>query len=366
MAEALSDKTHDLRRVDISPDYWYPIAWSEDLKAGKAIGRNFSGQPVVLVRPKRGPVYALEDKCAHRQVPLSEGVVEGGTIKCGYHGWAYSRKGDCEDIPYLGKDENQKRIPNCVRPYPCIETGGMIFIFPGDPQKARTTQLPELAQVGNRAFKTRRFNPSVKCHYTFMHENLMDMNHQFLHRRQMGKIKARYLGGDQGDGYVEARYSFARVGSEGQPLAERLIFGKHKYDPSKPQPVEEVVTIRTSYPYQSLHIHDKDGDLIMQLFAVYVPDSGDGQSCQTFGLLSVLRPKTPFLLDLIWPVLGVFTNRIFHEDKDIVEMEQKAWNEQGGDRNIEVFPIVKKLRHLLRSGGVPHKETPLEKAAQHA
>ena len=64
--------------------------------------------------------------------------------------------------------------------------------------------------------------------------------------------------------------------------------------------------------------------------------------------------------------LGVFTNRLFHEDKDIVEMGQKAWNRQGGDQNIEVFLIVKKLRHLLRSGGVPHKEVPREKAAQHA
>ncbi|WP_370517886.1 Rieske 2Fe-2S domain-containing protein [Saccharibacter sp. 17.LH.SD] len=346
--------TNDLRLTDISPDFWYPIAWSKDLKRGKTIGRYFGKHPIALIRPKKGRVFALEDRCAHRQVPLSKGVVEGDSIKCCYHGWAYGRAGQCVDIPYLGKDANKERIPNCVKSYPCRETGGMIFIFPGEPEKADSAAFPRLAQVYNPAFKTRRFNPSVRCHYTFMHENLMDMNHQFLHRRQMGQIKARYLGGDNGDNFVEARYSFARTGNQ-QPLAERLIFGKHKYDPNKVQPVEEVVTIRTTYPYQSLHIHDKDGDLIMELFAAYVPDSPEGKSCQTFGLLSVLRPKTPFLIDIIWPALGVFTNRIFHEDKEIVEMEQKAWEELGGDHNVEVFPIVKKLRELLLRHGVPHE-----------
>ncbi|WP_083301821.1 Rieske 2Fe-2S domain-containing protein [Kozakia baliensis] len=342
-----NDKS-DLRRIDINPDFWYPLAWSHDLKRGKTIGRRFGKQPIALVRPLEGTVFALEDRCAHRQVPLSKGRVEGEAVQCCYHGWAYGRSGRCIDVPYLGKG----KLPNGVRTYPCIESGGLIFIFPGDPAKAKTTPLPELAQVDNPAFKTRRFSPEVKCHYTFMHENLMDMNHQFLHRRQMGQIRARFLGQDEGENFIEARYSFARSGNQ-QPLAERLIFGKHHDDPNRVQPVEEVVTIRTTYPYQSLHIHDKDGDLIMQLFAVYVPNSADGKSSQNFGLLSVLRPKTPFLIDLIWPALGIFTHRIFEEDREIMEMEQQAWNELGGDRNVEVFPVVRKLRALLARCGVP-------------
>ena len=48
------------------------------------------------------------------------------------------------------------------------------------------------------AYKTRRFGKVVHCHYTFMHENLMDMNHQFLHRRTTGKVAPRYLGSRDG------------------------------------------------------------------------------------------------------------------------------------------------------------------------
>lgn len=345
-SSATSFKT-DLRCVDINPDFWYPLVWSKDLKRGKTIGRRFGRHPIALVRPEEGTVFALEDRCAHRQVPLSLGKVSGEAVQCCYHGWAYGRSGRCIDVPYLGKG----KLPNGVKTYPCREAGGMIFIFPGDAEKAESVPLPPLAQVDNPAFKTRRFSPVVKCHYTFMHENLMDMNHQFLHRRQMGQIKARFLGQDAGENFIEARYSFARSGNQ-QPLAERLIFGKHHDDPHREQPVEEIVSIRTTYPYQSLKIHDKDGDLIMELFSVYVPDTADGMSTQTFGLLSVLRPKTPFLIDVIWPALGIFTNRIFEEDREIMELEQNAWRELGGDHNVEVFPIVRKLRDLLAANGV--------------
>ncbi|MBB2180552.1 aromatic ring-hydroxylating oxygenase subunit alpha [Gluconacetobacter tumulicola] len=338
----------DLRTIDCDPDFWYPVAWSHELKAGKTIGTRYAGQPVALVRPTEGEVFALEDRCAHRQVPLSKGTVKGQAVQCCYHGWAYGRSGRCIDVPYLGKG----KLPNGVRTYPCREQGGLIFIFPGDPALADSVPMPTLAHVGDPDFRTRRFGPRVACHYTFMHENLMDMNHQFLHRRQMGQIRARFLGQDRGENFVEARYSFARTDTH-QPLAEALIFGRHRDLKGREQPVEEVVTVRTEYPYQTLRIVDKDGDLMMDLWVAYVPQSADQRTTRAFGLLSVRRPKIPFLIDLIWPALAVFTNRIFEEDREVVELEQQAWDAQGGDRNREVFPVVNHLRALLARCGQP-------------
>ena len=34
---------YDLRRVGANPDYWYPLAWSEELKVGKTLARRFAG-----------------------------------------------------------------------------------------------------------------------------------------------------------------------------------------------------------------------------------------------------------------------------------------------------------------------------------
>src|ERR1700721_1717253 len=81
--------SYDLRRVGAHPDYWYPLAWSDELKPGKTLGRQFAGDPIVLYRGKSGQVFALQDRCAHRQVPLHLGTVAGDTVKCSYHGWTY-------------------------------------------------------------------------------------------------------------------------------------------------------------------------------------------------------------------------------------------------------------------------------------
>ncbi|HUA87956.1 MAG TPA: Rieske 2Fe-2S domain-containing protein, partial [Steroidobacteraceae bacterium] len=86
---ANAPKAFDLRRVDTHPDYWYPLAWSTELKPGKTLGRRFAGDPIVLYRGSQGRVFALEDRCAHRQVPLHLGVVDGDELRCHYHGWSY-------------------------------------------------------------------------------------------------------------------------------------------------------------------------------------------------------------------------------------------------------------------------------------
>ena len=56
---------------------------------------------------------------------------------------------------------------------------------------------------------------------------------------------------------------------------------------------------------------------------------------------------------IAWPFLTWFTDRIFAEDREIVEMEQSAYDAQGEDRNQEVFPAMKELRGLLARSGVP-------------
>ncbi len=333
----------DLRRVGTHPDHWYPLAWSREVKIGKTYAARFAGEPVVLVRPKDGSVFALEDRCAHRQIPLSKGVVAGCALRCGYHGWTYDASGKCIDVPYLGKD----KLPNGVRSYPCREQDGLILIWPGDP--AAVTDLAPLGAASDKAFKTRRFGKQVRCHYTFMHENLMDMNHQFLHRKQMGQIAPRYLGRRVGEDWLEIDYSFARTAGK-QPLGEAAIMGRRR-GVSKVH--RDLMTIRTEYPYQTLRIWTTGDDPVMHLWIAYTPVDAEQRINRTFGLLSVRRPGVPLLLDIAWPALVWFTERIFAEDRAIVEMEQRAHDSQGADWNQEVFPPIRDLRTLLAANGRP-------------
>ncbi len=339
-------RTTDLRRIRSHPDHWYPLAWSRELKPGRTLAASFAGEPIVLVRPNDGAVYALEDRCAHRQVPLSKGTVEGQQVRCCYHGWAYARSGKCVDVPYLGKD----KLPNGVRAYPCQERCGMILVFPGDPALAERTPLPAFTAADDPAYKTRRFGRLVGCHYSFMHENLMDMNHQFMHARQMGQMRPRFLGQDRGHDWIEARYSFARTGGK-QPVGEALIFGERRAVNTK-HDNRDVMTIRTEYPYQTLRIRSANTQPVMDLWIAYTPVDAEQRSNRTFGLLSVKKPKIPGVLNAAWPFLVLFTERIFREDRDVVELEQAAWDAQCGDCNQEVFPVIRNLRDLLMARGI--------------
>jgi renierapurpurin 18,18'-hydroxylase len=335
----------DLRRVPIHPDHWYPLAWSRELKPGKTLGTRFAGEPIVLARTVSGKVFALEDRCAHRQVPLHAGVVDGESIRCGYHGWTYDCTGQCVDVPYLGRE----RLPNGVRAYPCREVHGMIFVFPGDATLADERPLPVLTSAEDKkVFKTRRFGREVKCHYSFMHENLMDMNHQFLHRRQMGQMRARSVGRRRGENWIEVDYTFMRMAGK-QPAGEALVFGASKKGTD--QGGRSVMTIRTEYPHQTLRILSSEGALVMDLWIAYVPLDAAQRTNRTFGMLSVRKPGVPFVLDAAWPLLIWFTERIFKEDRMIVELEQAAHDSQGADWNHEVFPVINELRELLRNCG---------------
>jgi renierapurpurin 18,18'-hydroxylase len=341
--EISTDRTEtDLRRVGANPDHWYPAAWSRDLNPGCTLPTSFAGEPIVLVRPEQGDVFALEDRCAHRQVPLSKGVVQDCAVRCCYHGWTYDASGRCIDVPYLGKG----KLPNGVRAYPCTERDGIIFIWPGSLPAVNFTDA--IGHAGDRSYKTRRFGRVVQCHYTFMHENLMDMNHQFLHQRTTGKVAPRYLGRRGGDGWLEVDYSFSRKGKP--PIGEAVITGTMRGGSAT---ARDLMTVRTDYPYQTLRLWTSGDKPVLSVWLGYTPVDVEQKSNRTFIVLSVRRPKIPGVLDLVWPVLAWFTNRVFAEDCEIVEMEQAAWDSRGRDFNQEVFPPIRDLRKLLADAGQP-------------
>ncbi len=335
----------DLRRVGAHPDHWYPIARSRQLKRRKPRAVTFAGQSIVLVRPDQGAPFALEDRCAHRQVPLSAGVVRDGRLICDYHAWEYEGDGRVARVPYLVK--GGPRPPRCVRSFACREAYDHVWIFPGDQAKAGATPLPEIPYVNDRGYFTMFFSREVPCHYSFMHENLLDMNHQFLHRRLMGRVTAQLLASETGADFIEASYRLITSGKRdrGAKLMTRSG-GKESADDF------DVMTIRTQYPHQTLRIARKGKKPMMSLFAAYVPVGAEQRVHRSFGMLSIDKP--PFgLIYAMYPLIRWFTEKVFAEDRWAVIAEQKAWDETGEDRNAEVFPVILDARRVLRENGVP-------------
>ncbi|MFF7163406.1 Rieske 2Fe-2S domain-containing protein [Streptomyces sp. NPDC008086] len=338
--------TTDLRRVGVNPNFWYPVALSRSVRSKRVLAAAFAGERIALYRGESGMVYALEDRCAHRQVPLSMGVVEGETLRCCYHAWAYRGDGRISQIPYLSKGDG--RPPRGVRGYPVREAYGLVFVFPGAPERAAVTALPELPCFGSPKYKTMTFSRTVRCHYSFMHENLLDMNHQFLHRGVVGRLHPQLLEYQSSDRSVEAKYLFTHAGgkrnrSAGLLAAEGVGGGSR-----------DLMTIRTEYPYQTLDLVPENAEHpAFYLWAAYVPVDVEERRCHVYGLLMIEKPRVPGALHLAWPFIRRFTERVFAEDRSAVEAEQRAWDEQGEDRNHEVFPLILDVREVLRANGVP-------------
>ncbi|WP_406064729.1 aromatic ring-hydroxylating dioxygenase subunit alpha [Streptomyces sp. NBC_01077] len=337
----------DLRRVGIDPDFWYPVARSAGVPRNKVRAASFAGRRIALYRGAGGTVYALEDRCAHRQVPLSLGVVEGEVLRCCYHAWAYRGNGRISQIPYLPK--GAERPPRGVRSYPVRERYGLVFVFPGAPDRAEVTPLPALPEADSARHRTMMFSRTVRCHYSFMHENLLDMNHQFLHRGVLGRIQPELLGYDTGPSFVEARYLFVPSGGR-KDRGAGLLSAEGVGGASTP----DVVTIRTGYPYQTLRaVPETSGTAAFSLWAAYVPEDLEQRVSRVFGLLTIAKPAFPGALTLAWPLIRRFTERVFAQDRMAVEAEQRAWDEQGEDWNQEVFPLILDVRKVLRANGVP-------------
>jgi len=62
----------------------------EDIKPGKALRAKVGDLAIAIVRTKAGEVHALDDKCSHGEISLSEGFVDNETIECWAHGAKFS------------------------------------------------------------------------------------------------------------------------------------------------------------------------------------------------------------------------------------------------------------------------------------
>lgn len=164
-------------RVDA---YWYPVCRSGEL-GKRPIARQLLGQPLVVFRRKGrgGEPAALLDRCAHRNIPLSDGKVVEDTIQCGYHGWRFDGAGGCRLIPGLSGDATHargRRVPS----FACREQDGLIWVY------GRPDEEPDIAPYALGAVPPgytrveREVRATASLHATL--ENALDVPHTaFLH-----------------------------------------------------------------------------------------------------------------------------------------------------------------------------------------
>nr|GMD76045.1 chlorophyllide A oxygenase, chloroplastic-like [Ipomoea batatas] len=127
-------------------NFWYPVAFSSDLKDDTMIPIDCFEEPWVIFRGKDGKPGCVQNTCAHRACPLHLGSVNDGRIQCPYHGWEYTTDGKCEKMP-------STRLLNVkLKALPCFEQEGMIWIWPGDDPPEHGLLLDNLLDLAHAPF----------------------------------------------------------------------------------------------------------------------------------------------------------------------------------------------------------------------
>lgn len=137
------------------------------------------GRPWVAFRDSSGQAAVLEDRCLHRHAPLSAGRVCAGRLQCPYHGWAYGREGQVEQVPALGE---QAPPPGLQLPsLPVCEQDGLVWAWPaGGPAQGTPRRISTSGEPGWTRFTMKtRFRGTVEACL----ENFLDCPHAtFVHR----------------------------------------------------------------------------------------------------------------------------------------------------------------------------------------
>jgi vanillate O-demethylase monooxygenase subunit len=167
---------------------WYVAAFVHEVKH-QLLSRWILGEPVVMYRTQDGEPVALDGRCPHRHFPLGKSHLFGDEIQCGYHGIRFGPNGQCTHIPA------QDHVPKSyrIKKYAVVEHGLWLFIWPGDPDKADPSLLPDLEASGwsNPEFSFEPFYAvEVEGRYQLLNDNLLDLSHlAFLHGTSIGTVE---------------------------------------------------------------------------------------------------------------------------------------------------------------------------------
>ncbi len=327
-----------IRSIGPSGNYWYVVGIDKKLKPGQVEKVRFWKQNIALFRDEDGDLHAVEDRCAHRQLPLSAGFVKGKNIMCTYHGWEFDGCGKCVKISHeLGKDRT--KMPKIkIRDYPVKSQWGLIWLFPGDPELADSVSLPKIPQLeGEKPWPFIPIDVTINSHFTMIVENVCDFNHEYLHRHKQPFSKPTLRDwkreGDSIHVYYDTKF-------DQSPAAKLFVEGGGK-DFNE-------IDIWYQYPYQG---SDIGGKYIHWMFML--PEDERTTRCFFVFLfgpihLPVINRNIPEFLrkPILW-----FTNKwyiipLLGEDKWALELEQEGFDRYPESAQIELNPAVTHFQKL--------------------
>jgi phenylpropionate dioxygenase-like ring-hydroxylating dioxygenase large terminal subunit len=334
-AEA-SNRRQKARAAGLHPDYWYAVEYDRALKPGRAVEVCFWNTSIVLYRGQDGAVRALENRCAHRQLKLSLGVVEGCNLTCVYHGWSYDGDGRVVGVDHDLFGHPKLKVQ--IRSYPVRVRYGLIWIFPGDPALALQKKIPDIPELeGPSHWVCVPLDFTWRAHHSMLIDNLNDLTHAYLHRQYRPFVGAKMTRCETKDDRVFVAYE-TQVGMGRVP---RLFVDRNRVNMN-------FMELCYEYPYQ----WSNTGDGVKHWCFLLPLDETMTRVFFLFYFNALRVPFTPLRLPrwLMKPVLHVAGRRhigtVLKQDGVAVEAEQQGYAAHPDAPMIEVNPAISQFQDL--------------------
>lgn len=286
---------------------WHPIAHRAEI--GKSpFAVRLLGRPVVLFETEDG-VAALEDRCPHRNAPLSAGRIVGGQVECPYHGWRFDRAGHCRHV--AGSNQQAQAEANAL---PVLEFAGIVWTCLA-PDPAPFQQLP--TQIGDPAFDSFWWRlPASRGAIGDAIENLLDPIHAyFLHpglvRRSTRPCPVDVEFSVEAD-QATARYTEPR---EGMTFLQRLTEGRRTVSWGRYRPPTQV----------QIGFEDDCG---VQATITVIFSPLDAQTTRPFACFSTRRGHLPAWLKRL--VIIAFHRKVLSQDLAMLALQANQLEHFGG------------------------------------
>ncbi|NRB09160.1 MAG: aromatic ring-hydroxylating dioxygenase subunit alpha [Richelia sp.] len=336
LAPTLKSQTiqNRMREVGINPNYWYPVAWADELQPGKIIPVVIWQQAVAVYRDQNLQLHALEDACPHKGVALHEGKVQDDHLVCRYHGWKFNGDGHCVHIPYLPKEQ---KLP-CAQAvsYPVQEKYNIVWVFPGDKELAEDTPLPDVPEYDHPDWLAILIPDNFQGHFSICNENTMDVFHGFLHQNLQGWFDPVLLNLRQNQNSVKVEY---RVSYQGW-ITKFLGLSEQGN-----QVTTRTICIKYDYPHYQSCLDGVSSIYLMRLPVGMTETKSFSLLFLKVGLPKwILKQIKPQLSQMIWRFLF---KKFLDQEVEMVESEQRTYLANPGRRYVEINPAIIALQRLI-------------------
>lgn len=319
-----------VRAAGLSPDYWYPVEYDRAVKPGQTIEVRCGEASIALYRGQDGRLRALENRCAHRQLKLSLGVVEDCRLTCVYHGWSYDGDGRLAHVAHdlFGKPPLKVRL----RSFPVQVRYGLIWLFPGDPALASQRTIPHIPELeGPDRWACVPLDFTWRAHHSMIIDNVSDFTHAYLHRRYRPFVDPKLVHTEAQEDRVHLVYE----SQIGRGRISGLFVDRTRVDTNS-------IELCYEYPYQWSNTGGK-----IKHWCFVVPQGP--RLTRVFFLFYFESFKVPFLplhlpRWLMTPFLRL-ANRwlirpLLNEDGFAVEAEQEGYDAHFDAPMLELNPVI--------------------------